>query len=167
MDIPESISSASSLFSLQAGRDLLTALQAQDQPKSSAVDFTQALESVNSITDTLEILPSSQALNADPTASALFQAHLGALASSQVLADSALSAQEHAQPKVMGITASTAAGPFANGESSQPDDFWLELPRVEPAQASRYPAAANANSASGTYGVKMNFHIGARMDLKG
>jgi hypothetical protein len=214
VDIPEPISSTNSQFTLQAGRDLLAALQPQDQPNSTAVNFNQVLASANSITDTLEIspvnqtlnadstssalyqtqdqlpssaeyssqilesansaiapgvLPVDQALNVDPTSSALFQAHLGALASSQVsatLADGALSVEKLTQLKVTGIDATAASGPFANGQSAQPDNLQSEIPRVEPVQATRYAAVTGAADSSGTYGTKLNPQIGVRMDLK-
>jgi hypothetical protein len=170
LGITDSISSAGSPFTIQAGRELLAALQTQDQSVSVVKDFNQALASTNPVTDTVELLPASQRLNADPTSSALFQAHLGTPATGRVstaLTDSSSLAEDHGQLKVTGIAAATAAGPFANGESSQPDHFRLGLPSMELAQASQYPTAAGVNGYSGTYGTKTNFQIGARMDLKG
>jgi hypothetical protein len=167
VDIPESINSTVSAFTLQAGRDLLAALKAQDQANTTAEDFQKTLEATNAITDNLEITSISPALNADPTSSTLFQAHLGTLASSQASADSALSAEDHTQLKVTGIGATTATGPFANGRSPQPEYFQPELPGVEPSQASRYPAVDGADGFSGTYGMAMNRQIGVRLDLRG
>ena len=177
MDIPVSTTIDSSLFSLQAARDLLTALQTQTQAQSSEtpVAFNQVLDSTRSITDTVEVGTTAQTATLDPTSSLLFQAHSGVLAASQAAAarsDSVLSADQMSQFMVTGVSASVATAPFANGQAPQSEDFRSELGGLAATASSRYPAAAGAADLTATYNSlrgagRMNPPIGTGVDLKG
>jgi hypothetical protein len=161
-----------STFTVQAARDFMAALQAQDQPSSTSVDFTQALESSRSALDIVEVGTVGQAANADPTASPLFQAHLGAFSVTNVLtssSDLALGSEPPSQLKINGINASVAPGPFANEQAPQSEDFRTGLATAKPSQ---FPAAAGAGDFTSTYNAlrtagQMNPPVGIQMDFKG
>jgi hypothetical protein len=169
--IPDSINSNASSFSLQIAKEFSAVLQAQDQPTTPPKPFDEVLASANAMTDTVEILHADPASNANPDSSTLFQAHSGAIGSNQAsatLADRVLSMQDLPNLRVSGIDATTAAGAFADGHSSQPEAAQsVSLSGVEMNEGTRFPAVSGAEDAHGTYGPHQNPRIGLKMDLKG
>jgi len=169
--IPATTATDTTPFTLQMGRDLLAGLQAQDQPVRV---FQEVLQATSGIADTVEVGTVQSALSQDPTSSSLFQAHSGALSASQAGAGPAESTppvDQLALFKVAGVDASSATGPFANGQSSASDDFQVAWGGIE-AAASRYPSVSGVGDAAGTYDPqrgagRMNPPIGIRVDLKG
>jgi hypothetical protein len=172
VDVPVANPAENALFTIQAGKDLLAALQAQEQPGQTTVSFNQLLEATRSVTDTVEVGAVAQAATPDPTSSTLFQALSGSLVGSPVAADFPPASKAPSQAAILGIDASTAAGPFLNGQSLPSEEFQTGLSGLNPAASSRFPAVSGVGEFTSTYDAlrsagRMNPPIGTRLDVQG
>jgi hypothetical protein len=172
VNVPVSNPTENALFTIQAGKDLLAALQAQEPSGQTTVTFNQLLEATRSVTDTVEVGAVAQAATPDPTSSALFQALSGSLAGSPVAADFPRASEAPSQVAIIGISASAAAGPFANGQSLPSEELQTGLGGLNLAEASRFPPVSGVGEFTSTYDAlrsagQMNPPVGTRLDVQG
>ncbi len=156
------------LTSLLLRREQEPSVATQGQDESAA--FHQVLAEVVEETDVVEFSSRQPSVEptAEPTTSAFFQSHLGALGPGSVRAEGTSQPEEQMPLRVSGISAAVAANPFAGDRSLASNPFQEAL--LESVSAQGVAGAASSEDFSGIYDARTGqiiHRVGARLDVKG
>lgn len=156
----------------QMNVSLPDAAQNQDSTAAVSPDLSQAFNPLN----TLGGAADAPTLGvADPTSSALFQSHLGALGANPFLASASLNSGLTETPttlRVMATNAGAATGAFSEGQPLNPNSYVLNSAAREGLSPNPSPSAMSVEGVPAIYspqGIPMAYRtrIGALLDLRG
>ena len=148
------------------------AAQNPDSTAPVSTDLSQAFNPLN----TLGGAADAPTLGvADPTSSALFQSHLGALGANPLLASASLNTGLTETPttlRVMATNAGAATGAFSEGQPLNPNSYVLNSAAREGLSPNPSPTAMSVEGIPAIYspqGIPMAYRtqIGALLDLRG
>ena len=156
----------------QPSADLPDAEQIQNSTASISPDPLQTLNPLNTLVGSTDA-PSLGI--ADPTSSALFQSHLGALGANPLLALASLNSGLTETPttlRVMATNAGAATGAFSQGQALNPNSYVLNSAAREGLSPNPSPSAMSVEGVPAIYspqGIPMAYRtrIGALLDLRG